>query len=146
MLGAVDGVQMLLLCSHCSRLQRLCVALQCVQLFPLTVHVVLVTLQIRSLKVQVDSELGASGSMVTSTPTPDNSSYLGEGFGTRSTDKRFLSSVSPLVILQMRLVFKCLQTGETHAQSDRQTGEAQSAETFAPTLSHIWQANGLSLL
>lgn len=108
MLGAVDGVQMLLLCSHRSRLQRLCVALQCAQLFPLTMHVVLVTLQIRSLKVQVDSELSTSSSTVTSTMTPNNSRYLGEGFGTRSTDKRFLSSVSPLMILQVRLVFKCL--------------------------------------
>lgn len=46
MLGAADGVQMLLFGSHGGGLQCLCVALQWIQLFPLAVHVVLVTLQI----------------------------------------------------------------------------------------------------
>lgn len=46
LLGAADGVQMLLLCSHGGSLQSLRVALQRVQLLPLTVHVVLMTLQV----------------------------------------------------------------------------------------------------
>lgn len=46
MLGAADGVQMLLLSSHGSSLQCLSITLQRIQLLPLTVHVVLMTLQI----------------------------------------------------------------------------------------------------
>lgn len=57
MLGSADVVQMLLLSSHGGRLQRFCVALQWIQLFPFTVHVVFMTLQIRRLKLQSDTEL-----------------------------------------------------------------------------------------
>lgn len=97
------------------------------------------TLQIRSLKVQVDGGLSTGG---TRALAPSNRRYLGEGLGARSTDKRFLSSVSPLVVLQVRLVFKRLQTGETqsvrrdtdkqsvrqvrHSQSNRKRGETQT--------------------
>ncbi len=57
MLGAADAVQMLLLSGHGGSLQCLCVALQWIKLFPLTMHVVFMTLQIRSLKGQNDTEL-----------------------------------------------------------------------------------------
>lgn len=56
MLGAADSVQVLLLGCHGSGLQRLCVALQRTQLLPLAVHVVLVSLQVRRLEGQKDSE------------------------------------------------------------------------------------------
>lgn len=123
MLGAADGVQVLLFCSHGGRLQRLRVALQRVQLLPLAVHVVLVALQVRRLKAQVVSERTSAGA---GSVTPPNkvTRYLGEGLGARSTDKRLLSSVPPLVVLQVRLVFKRLQTGETQSGGQAAHGQA----------------------
>ena len=63
--------------------------------------------------------------------------------------------MSPLVILQVRLVFKCLKT-ETGEREMRLLGKrerethththTQVKQTGELTLSHIWQANGLSLL
>lgn len=53
-LGAADGVQVLLLGCHGGCLQRLCVALQRAQLLPLAVHVVLMPLQVGRLEGQRD--------------------------------------------------------------------------------------------
>lgn len=45
--------------------------------------------------------------------------YLGEGLGAGRTDERLLSSVSPLVVLQVRLVFKGLHTDRQVRQADK---------------------------
>lgn len=58
--------------------------------------------------------------------------YLGEGLGAGWTDEGFLSSVPPLVVLQVGLVFECLRThthtgqsvSQSDGQTDRQTGGA----------------------
>lgn len=49
----------------------------------------------------------------------DQRRYLGEGLGAGWTDERLLSSVSPLMVLQMRLVFKGLHTDRQVRQADK---------------------------
>lgn len=65
--------------------------------------------------------------------------YLGKGFSAGWTDKRFLSSVSPFMVLQVRFVFKGLHRKVRRAgePTDRyETGEADR-DTLTHLLTHL---------
>lgn len=65
--------------------------------------------------------------------------YLGKGFSAGWTDEGFLSSVSPFMVLQVRLMFKRLhrKVRRTGEPTDRYEEEEADRDTWTHLLTHL---------